>query len=39
VVSAKAPETRARRLSILIDASARGLQLMSATQIDTRVRK
>jgi uncharacterized protein YdeI (YjbR/CyaY-like superfamily) len=39
VVSAKAPETRARRLSILIDASAQGLQLMSATQVDTRVRK
>jgi uncharacterized protein YdeI (YjbR/CyaY-like superfamily) len=36
VVSAKAPETRARRLAILIDASAQGLKLMSATQIDTR---
>jgi uncharacterized protein YdeI (YjbR/CyaY-like superfamily) len=36
VVSAKAAETRARRLAILIDASAQGLKLMSATQIDTR---
>ena len=36
VVSAKAPETRARRLSILIDASAQGLRLKSATQVDDR---
>jgi uncharacterized protein YdeI (YjbR/CyaY-like superfamily) len=36
VVSAKTLETRARRLAILIDASAQGLKLMSATQIDTR---
>jgi uncharacterized protein YdeI (YjbR/CyaY-like superfamily) len=36
VVSAKAAETRARRLAILIDATAQGLKLMSATQIDTR---
>jgi uncharacterized protein YdeI (YjbR/CyaY-like superfamily) len=39
VVSAKAPETRARRLAILIDASAQGLKLMSATQIDTRLNR
>jgi hypothetical protein len=36
VVTAKAPETRARRLTILIDASAQGLKLMSPSQIDTR---
>ncbi|HEX3367773.1 YdeI/OmpD-associated family protein [Phenylobacterium sp.] len=36
VVSAKGPETRARRLTILVDASAQGLKLMSPTQIDTR---
>jgi uncharacterized protein YdeI (YjbR/CyaY-like superfamily) len=36
VVSAKAAETRARRLAILIDASAQGLKLMSPTQIDTQ---
>ncbi len=36
VVSAKGAETRARRLAILIDATAQGLKLMSATQIDTR---
>lgn len=36
VVSAKAPETRARRLAILIDASAKGLRLKSATQVDDR---
>ena len=36
VVSARAAETRARRLAILIDASAQGLKLMSPTQIDTR---
>jgi uncharacterized protein YdeI (YjbR/CyaY-like superfamily) len=39
VVSAKAPETRARRLAILIDATAQGLKLMSATQIDTRANR
>ena len=38
VVSAKAPETRARRLAILIDACAQGLRLMSATQVDGRFR-
>lgn len=36
VVSAKGAETRARRLTILIDATAQGLKLMSPTQIDTR---
>ena len=36
VVTAKGSETRARRLAILIDATAQGLKLMSATQIDTR---
>ncbi len=36
VVSAKIPEARARRLAILIDASAQGLKLMSPTQIDKR---
>ena len=36
VVSAKSPETRARRLAILIDASAQGLRLKSATQLDDR---
>jgi uncharacterized protein YdeI (YjbR/CyaY-like superfamily) len=35
VVTAKGSETRARRLAILIDATAQGLKLMSATQIDT----
>ena len=34
VTSAKAPATRARRLAILIDASARGLKLRSPTQVD-----
>ncbi|WP_293349023.1 YdeI/OmpD-associated family protein [Phenylobacterium sp.] len=34
VASAKAAETRARRLDILIDASARGLRLKSPTQVD-----
>ena len=36
VVTAKGSETRARRLAILIDATAQGLKLMSATQIDRR---
>lgn len=36
VVSAKGAETRAKRLGILIDATARGFRLMSATQIDKR---
>ena len=35
VVSAKGGETRARRLDILIDASAQGLRLKSPTQLDT----
>jgi uncharacterized protein YdeI (YjbR/CyaY-like superfamily) len=39
VVSAKAPETRARRLAILIDATALGLKLMSPTQIDTQPKR
>ena len=34
VLSAKGAATRARRLDILIDASARGLKLKSATQAD-----
>ncbi|PZQ62610.1 MAG: bacteriocin-protection protein [Phenylobacterium zucineum] len=34
VVSAKGAPTRARRLQILIDASARGLRLKSPTQVD-----
>lgn len=34
VVSAKGEATRARRLQILIDASARGLRLKSPTQVD-----
>lgn len=34
VVSAKAAATRAKRLDILIDASARGLRLKSPTQLD-----
>jgi uncharacterized protein YdeI (YjbR/CyaY-like superfamily) len=34
VVSAKGEPTRARRLQILIDASARGLRLKSPTQVD-----
>lgn len=34
VVSAKAAATRAKRLDILIDASAQGLRLASATKVD-----
>jgi uncharacterized protein YdeI (YjbR/CyaY-like superfamily) len=34
VTSAKGGETRAKRLDILIDASARGLRLKSPTQVD-----
>lgn len=34
VTSAKGAETRARRLDILIDATARGLRLKSPTQVD-----
>jgi uncharacterized protein YdeI (YjbR/CyaY-like superfamily) len=34
VTSAKAPATRAKRLAILIDASANGLRLKSPTQVD-----
>ncbi|WP_068875674.1 MULTISPECIES: YdeI family protein [unclassified Phenylobacterium] len=34
VISAKGEATRARRLDILIDASARGLRLKSPTQVD-----
>ncbi len=34
VQGAKSPAAQARRLSILIDASARGLRLRSATQVD-----
>jgi uncharacterized protein YdeI (YjbR/CyaY-like superfamily) len=34
VTSAKAPATRAKRLAILIDASAKGLRLKSPTQVD-----
>jgi uncharacterized protein YdeI (YjbR/CyaY-like superfamily) len=36
VVTAKGSQTRARRLAILIDATAQGFKLMSATQIDRR---
>jgi len=36
VVTAKGEATRAKRLDILIDASARGLRLKSPTQIDDR---
>jgi len=36
VASAKGAATRAKRLGILIDASAQGLRLASATQIDRR---
>jgi uncharacterized protein YdeI (YjbR/CyaY-like superfamily) len=36
VTSAKAEATRARRLEILIDASAKGLRLKSPTQVDDR---
>lgn len=39
VASAKAADTRARRLSVLIDASAQGLRLASATQFDESSRK
>ncbi len=34
VISAKGADTRAKRLDILIDASARGLRLKSPTQVD-----
>ncbi|WP_371129894.1 YdeI/OmpD-associated family protein [Phenylobacterium sp.] len=34
VTSAKGVDTRAKRLDILIDASARGLRLKSPTQVD-----
>jgi len=34
VTSAKSADTRAKRLDILIDASARGLRLQSPTQVD-----
>lgn len=36
VVSAKGEATRAKRLDILIDATAKGLRLKSATQVDDR---
>jgi uncharacterized protein YdeI (YjbR/CyaY-like superfamily) len=39
VVTVKTPQTRQRRLAILIDASAQRLKLMSATQIDTRLNR
>ena len=36
VLAAKAPETRARRLALLIDASAQGRRLATATQMEVK---